>query len=87
MLVIVPSCNPVQHQGKLMIQISENGKNPNFGPQKFLTVRQCSMQFKGKLMNQTWKNCEKPNLGLGPGPFGPYLGPKILFVGFTSTSS
>ena len=32
MLDIVPSCNFVQHQGKLMMQPSENGKNPNFGP-------------------------------------------------------
>ena len=32
MLDIVPSCNPVQYQGKLMMQTWENGKNPNFGP-------------------------------------------------------
>ena len=32
MLDIVPSYNPVQYQGKLMTQTSENGENPNFGP-------------------------------------------------------
>ena len=29
---IVPSCNLVQYQAKLMMQPSENLKNPNFGP-------------------------------------------------------
>ena len=32
MLDIVPSCNPVQYQGKLMMQTWENGKNLNLGP-------------------------------------------------------
>ena len=39
MLYIVPSCNNVQYQGKLMMQFWENGKNfnykPNFGPPNF----------------------------------------------------
>ena len=50
---IVPSCKFVQYQGKLMIQLWENDKNPDLGPilgvQKFfprisslLIVRQCS---------------------------------------------
>ena len=30
MLDIVPSCNLVQYQGKLIMQPWENGKNPNF---------------------------------------------------------
>ena len=53
MLDIVSSCNLVQYQGKLMIQLWENDKNPSFapnlGPPKFcswvlhpLIVRQCS---------------------------------------------
>ena len=53
MLDIVPICNLVQYQWKLMTQPWENGKNPNFkpnlGPQNFfsrvlplLIVRQCS---------------------------------------------
>ena len=29
---IVPSCNLVQYQAKLMMQPSENLKNPKFGP-------------------------------------------------------
>ena len=32
MLDIAPSCNPVQYQGKLMMQTWENGEKPNFGP-------------------------------------------------------
>ena len=32
MLDIVPSCNPAQYQGKLILQIWENGEKPNFGP-------------------------------------------------------
>ena len=31
MLDIVPSCNLVQHQGKLMMQTRENDENSNFG--------------------------------------------------------
>ena len=38
-LDIVPSCNPVQYQGKLMMQTWENGENSNFelnfGPLNF----------------------------------------------------
>ena len=32
MLAIVPSCNPVQYQEKLIMQISENDGKQNFGP-------------------------------------------------------
>ena len=32
MLDIVPSCYPVQYQGKLMMQTLENGGKNNFGP-------------------------------------------------------
>ena len=54
MLGIVPSYNPVQHQGKLMMQTWENGKKkptfkPDFGPLNFfsgvlslLIARYCS---------------------------------------------
>ena len=45
------------------------------------------MQYKGKLMNQTWENGLKPNFGPNCGLFGPNLGHKIFFAGFTSTSS
>ena len=42
MLDIVPSCNPVQYQRKLMMQIWEKGKKSNFGlnfgPPNFLFV-------------------------------------------------
>ena len=44
------------------------------------------MQFPGKLMNQIWENGEK-NFGFDFGSFGPNLGPKIFFVGFTSNRS
>ena len=53
MLDIIPSCNLVQYQGKIMMQPWENGKYPNFGPilrpQKLLSrvlpmlvVKKCS---------------------------------------------
>ena len=71
MLDIVPSCEPVQYQGKLMMQPWE--MNP--------------MQFKGKLMNQTWENDKKPNVGPNFGLFVPNFGPQILFQDFTSISS
>ena len=32
MLDIVPGCNTVQYQGKLMMQTWENGENPNYEP-------------------------------------------------------
>ena len=32
MLDFVPSYNPVQYQGKLMMQTWENEENPNLGP-------------------------------------------------------
>ena len=37
MLAIVWSCNPVQYQEKLIMQIWQNGKNPNFGSQIFFS--------------------------------------------------
>ena len=95
MLGIVPSSNPVQYQGKLIMLTRENSKNPNFRPPKFfpyvvpLLVRHCSklssyaiMQFKGKLMNQTRENKEKPNFGFDFGMFGPNLGSQNFFCGF-----
>ena len=42
------------------------------------------MQFQGKLINQTWENGKnKTNFGPDFGLFGPNLGPKIFFKGFT----
>ena len=32
MLGIVPSCNPVQYERKLIMETWENGEKPNFGP-------------------------------------------------------
>ena len=41
MLDIVSSCNPVQYQGKLIMQTWENGEKPNvrpnFGPGKIFS--------------------------------------------------
>ena len=45
------------------------------------------MQYIGKLINQTWENSKKPNFGPDFGLIGPNLGPKIFFVGLTSTTS
>ena len=67
---IVPSCNAGQYQGKLMMQIWENGENQNFGP-----------TF-GKLMNQACENGEKPDFGPNFGSFGSNLGLKTFFCGF-----
>ena len=36
-------------------------------------------------MSQTWENGKKTSFGPNFGPFGPHLGPKIFFEGFTST--
>ena len=69
MLGIVPSCNLVQYQEKLMMQPQENDKNhnfkPNFGPPKFfsmvlplLVVRQCSKLSPYAIFRKT----NKPNL-------------------------
>ena len=96
MLDIVPSYNPAQYQGKLMMQTWENGKNTNFKPNVALPIffREFSLyylyiipsyhpiQFKGKLMNQTWDNYEKYNFGPNFGLFGPHLGHKTFFCGF-----
>ena len=38
-------------------------------------------------MSQTWENSKRTNFGLNFCLFGPNLGPKIFFAGFTSTSS
>ena len=42
------------------------------------------MQFNRKLKSHTWGNNEKPNLGANFEPFGPNLGPAIVFVSFTN---
>ena len=31
-LLDVPSCNPLQYQGKIIMQTWDNDKKPNFGP-------------------------------------------------------
>ena len=100
MLHIVPSCNLVQYQGKLIMWPWENGKSPGFGsnfgtPKVFscvlplLVVRQCSKlssnAMSGKLMNQTWENKEKPNFGPDFAPFGPNLALDFFHMNFTST--
>ena len=77
MLDIVPSYNPVQYQGKLMMQTWKNAEvlilNPKNHP----------IKFKGKLMNQTWENVKKPNLELNFDLFGPnILMVKTLRYGF-----
>ena len=79
MFSIVPSCNLVQYQRKLMMQPCENGKNHNFGsnlgdPKPFSWVLPLlvldhvpsyhPMQFKGKLMNHTWENAKNLFWGL-----------------------
>ena len=89
---IVPSCNPVQYQGKLMMKTWENDEKPNFGPnfgpQKsfswvfpLLVVRNCS-----KLSSYAiYKKSNKPNLRKWWKtffPFGPNLGPQFFFRGF-----
>ena len=38
-------------------------------------------------MNHTWENGKIPNFRPDFDPFGPNLGPKTFFAGFTSTSS
>ena len=38
MLDIIPSWNPVQYEGKLMMQTWENDENPNFGLPKIFCV-------------------------------------------------
>ena len=87
MLDIVLSYNPVQYQGKLMMQTWENDKKLNFGSQIFFFCFFVSldrvpsyhpMQFKEKLINQTWENGKKPSFGLD-------FGPKKSFVDLTST--
>ena len=77
MLDIVPSCNPVQYQGKLMIQSWQYGKKPNIGPPELfswvlsLLPSYHPTQFQGKRMNQTWENGKKTNFGPDFGWFGP----------------
>ena len=97
MLVVVPSCNPVQYQGEPGMQTWENSKklisDPVFGPKsffrKFYIYQQLNivsgyhyMHFKRKLMNQISENSEKPNFGPGFGPFVPHLGAQNYFRGF-----
>ena len=78
-----------------MMQLWENGKNPNFGPNlrtqkifswvsSLLVVTQSynTMQFPGKLTNEPNKKMtKKTDFGQDPDPFGSNLGPKI-FCGF-----
>ena len=75
-LNIVPSCNPVEYQGKLMMQTSCDFYlyQLDIVPSYYL------IQFKGKLKNQTSENDNKPNFGSDFRPFGLNLGPffKIL---------
>ena len=96
MLEIVPSCNLVQYQGKLIMQHWENSEKPNFGSRKIVfvnfisTSRQTLFQANilcnlRKLMEQTWNNGEKPNFGPDFGSFSPNLGSQFFFVGFSST--
>ena len=37
-------------------------------------------------MNHTWENGKKTSFETDFGPFGPHLGPQILFMDFTSTA-
>ena len=71
--------------------------SPTFGPQKFcrefylcymfdIVPSYHCMQFQGKLMNHTWENGKKTSFETDFGPFGPHLGPQILFMDFTSTT-
>ena len=79
MLDIVPSCNPVQYQEKLMIQTWENVEKSNFGSnfgpknvlREFYLYYELDivpsyhpMQFKRKLMKETWENDKNPILRL-----------------------
>ena len=49
------------------------------------TVQYHCMQFQGKLMNQTWENGKKTNTETDFDSFGPNLGSKNFFMGFTFT--
>ena len=71
MLNIVPSCNPVQYQQKLMMWNWENGQK-----KVFVSFSSTTMQFE-KL---NWENSEKPNFGPNFGPFGPNLGRQFFFL-------
>ena len=92
MIDIVPSCNPVQYQGKLIMQTRENGEKPNFGnnfgSQKFefylhymlhTVTGYHHMKFKGNLMIQTQENGKKPHFGSDLGLLGPNLGSQFFF--------
>ena len=85
MLGIVPSCNPVQQQGKLMMQTCENGENPNFGHQIFFSrilpplIRHSSKLLYYVISRKTnesnlrkwWQTYFAPNFG----PLSQKLGP------------
>ena len=73
MLDIVPSYNPVQYQGKLMMQTWKNAEVLISG--LILNPKNHPIKFKGKLMNQTWENVKKPNLELNFDLFGPNMTP------------
>ena len=98
MLDIVPSCNPVQYHGKLMMQSLENDEKPNlgpnFGPPNFFSwflplwvVRDCSKLSAYAIW---WKTDEpnlrkwqkNPNFGPDFGAFDSNLGHKNFFLEF-----
>ena len=103
MLDIVSSNNPVQYQGKLMIQTCENGKKPSSLRAQFwnpknvfhefylyetdIVLSYDPIQFHQKQMNQTWENGEKPDFGPNFGPFDPNLWPQFFFISYSSASS
>ena len=73
MLDIVPSYNPVQYQGKLMMQTWKNAEVLISG--LILNPKNHPIKFKGKLMNQTWENVKNPNLEPNFDLFGPNMPP------------
>ena len=79
MLGIVPSCNLVQYQEKLMMQPWENGKNPFSWVLPLLVVRQCSKLSSYAVSRKTneanlKKKTKKTNFGPVLAYFGPNLG-------------
>ena len=85
MLDTDPSCNPVQYQGKIMMQTWENGKKPNFRPNfvqfgpltslwvlPLLNVRHCRKLWSYSISRKAYD----PNSRKWKKPhFGPDLGP------------